>query len=99
MTSRLLSAFHSDGDHGVGRNVAAGCGPSDAMGGGILLKSNFADDCLETRGDLAGWRKTGTEDVHPHQDWQSSFTVLHEQLGGFLDDLDWDTWTLFFQRC
>ena len=74
MTSRLLSACHSDGDHGVGRNVAAGCGPSDAMGSGILLKSNFTDDSLETRGDLASWRKTGTGDVHPHQDWQLFFS-------------------------
>ena len=75
--------------------MTAGCGPSDAMGSGILLKSNFTDDSLETRGDLAGWRKTGTEDIHPKKDWQSSFPVLHKQVGAFLDDKDWNIWTLF----
>ena len=46
VTSRLLSARHSNGGHGVDRDVGAGCSPSDAMGGGPLLESNLPDDSL-----------------------------------------------------
>ena len=46
VTSRLLSARHSNGGHGVGRDVGAGCSPSDAMGGGPLLEPNLPDDSL-----------------------------------------------------
>ena len=85
-------AGHGVAGHGVGGDVAAGCSPSDAMDGGSLLQSNLT----ETWVDLAGWslRETGTEDVYPHQDWPLSFTLLHVQLGGLLDDQNWNIWTL-----
>ena len=32
------------------------------------------------------------KDIHPHQDWQLPFVLLNIQLGGLLDDQDWNIW-------
>ena len=84
-------------------NVAARCGLSNAQGGGSLLQSNLMDSSLKIWGDLAGWswlwRETGMKDIHPHQDWQLPFVLLHIQLGGLLDDQDWNIWASLSKNC
>ena len=50
---------------GVGWGVGVGCDPSDAMVREILLKSNLTVDSQKARGDLAGWKKSGTETFIP----------------------------------